>query len=78
MIRENIIRYKVQLIAGLLAILLVLVLVNVFIAEPQVDVKIYKHLESGNFIYCETGTLSGDLHEYVGEGKIGESKAVAC
>lgn len=46
--------------------------------EPQVDVKIYRHIESGNLIYCETGELTGDLHEYVGEGQIGESQAVAC
>ncbi len=46
--------------------------------EPMVDVKIYRHIESGNLIYCETGELTGDLHEYVGEGQIGESTAVAC
>jgi len=48
-------------------------------AEPKVDVKIYKHIESGNLIYCESGDLdNSDLHEYQGEGKIGESRAVAC
>jgi len=66
---------------------MLLILLAVFIAgcdlglapkEPQVDVKIYRHIESGNLIYCETGELTGDLHEYVGEGQIGESEAVAC
>lgn len=46
--------------------------------EPMVDVKIYRQISTGNLIYCETGELTGDLHEYVGEGQIGESQAVAC
>lgn len=49
-----------------------------FLAEPKVAVKIYLHRESGNFIYCETGTLTDEFHDYQGEGKIAESKAVAC
>lgn len=49
-----------------------------FAAEPTVAVKIYKHIESGNLIYCETGTLTDELHTYQGEGVIAESKAVAC
>lgn len=48
------------------------------LAEPRVAVKIYKSLETGNFIYCRTGTLEGPDHEYIGEGKIAESKAVEC
>lgn len=47
-------------------------------AEPTVAVKIYKHIESGNLIYCETGTLTDEFHTYQGEGVIAESKAVAC
>lgn len=49
-----------------------------FFVEPKVDVKIYKHTESGNYIYCETGTLTNEFHTYEGEGRIAESKAVAC
>lgn len=44
----------------------------------KVAVSIYRHKESGNLIYCRTGTLQGDMHEYVGEGKIDASKAVEC
>ncbi len=46
--------------------------------EPQVDVKVYKHRESGNYIYCETGTLTDEFHDYIGESQIGESEAVGC
>lgn len=49
-----------------------------FLAEPKVAVKIYKHTESGNYIYCRTGTLTNEFHTYEGEGKIAESKAVEC
>lgn len=78
MIRERIIEYKLIVIAGLLSILMVLGLSYYFLAEPKVDVKIYKHTESGNYIYCETGTLTNEFHTYEGEGRIAESKAVAC
>jgi len=45
----------------------------------KVSVKIYKHIESGNLVYCETGDLdNSELHEYQGEGVIDEAKAVAC
>ncbi len=44
----------------------------------KVAVSIYRHIESGNLIYCESGSLQGDMHEYVGEGKIDADKAVAC
>ncbi len=45
----------------------------------KVEVKIYKHIESGNLIYCRTGNLDNSaLHEYQGEGKIDESKAEHC
>ena len=53
-------------------------LITWLMAEPKVAVKIYKHTESGNYIYCETGTLTDEFHTYEGEGKIAESKAVAC
>jgi len=44
----------------------------------KVAVSIYRHKESGNLIYCRTGSLQGAMHEYVGEGKIDASKAVEC
>jgi hypothetical protein len=44
----------------------------------RVAVSIYRHKESGEYIYCRTGSLQGDMHEYVGEGKIAASKAVEC
>lgn len=49
-----------------------------FAPEPKVDVKIYKHRESGNLIYCRTGELNDEFHDYQGEGVIAESKAVEC
>lgn len=59
-------------------IMIGIALVAWLMAEPKVAVKIYKHTESGNYIYCETGTLTDEFHTYEGEGKIAESKAVAC
>lgn len=56
----------------------------VFVLRPdlmpgaKVAVSIYKHVESGNYIYCRTGSLQGPNHVYVGEGKIDADKAVAC
>ena len=44
----------------------------------KVAVSIYKHVESGNYIYCRTGSLQGPNHVYVGEGKIDADKAVEC
>ena len=62
----------------MLAIIAGIALIAWLMAEPKVAVKIYKHTESGNYIYCETGTLTDEFHTYEGEGKIAESKAVAC
>lgn len=67
-----------KIVIGAIIVALAIVGIYFFAPEPKVDVKIYKHLESGNFIYCETGELTGDAHEYIGTGKIAESKAVAC
>ena len=59
--------------------ILVLVATTVGCAkEPKVDVTIYKHRETGNIIYCETGTLTDPPYEDIGAGKIGESKASGC
>lgn len=65
------------LFAGLITIVIGFAL-WFLLAEPKVDVKIYKHTESGNYIYCRTGTLTNEFHTYEGEGKIAESKAVEC
>lgn len=67
----------VALIFSLLAILLV-VKPELLMPGGKVAVSIYRHKESGNYIYCRTGTLQGDMHEYVGEGKIDADKAVEC
>jgi hypothetical protein len=66
---------RVWTVAGIIVGIL---LIAWLMAEPKVAVKIYKHTESGNYIYCETGTLNDEFHTYEGEGKIAESKAVAC
>lgn len=78
MITKATLQTKTNLIFGAIAVLIVLVIAWMLLAEPKVDVKIYKHTESGNYIYCETGTLNDEFHTYEGEGKIAESKAVAC
>lgn len=65
------------LFAGLITIVIGFAL-WFLLAEPKVAVKIYLHVESGNYIYCETGELNDEFHTYEGEGKIAESKAVAC
>jgi hypothetical protein len=49
-----------------------------FFADPMVDVKIYQHLESGEFIYCASGELTGDKHKYIGTGEAKKSKTVHC
>lgn len=69
---------RTQVLIAFAVVILLAALIGMFAAEPQVAVKIYKHTESGNLIYCETGTLNDEFHTYEGEGKIGESKAVAC
>jgi len=76
---ETLIISVIALIVSIFALAFAIAGNRVVIAkEPQVAVKIYRHIESGNLIYCETGTLTDELHEYVGEGKIGKSQAVAC
>jgi hypothetical protein len=47
-------------------------------ADDRVDVEIYKSDETGEMIYCESGSLSLDSHTYMGSGKISVDKAVAC
>jgi len=69
---------KSRLFVVVLAVLAAATVLAWLMAEPKVEVKIYKSLETGNFIYCRTGELTGDQHEYIGEGKIAESKAVEC
>ena len=69
---------KSKLFIAVMVALVGIALIVWLMAEPKVAVKIYKHTESGNYIYCETGTLTDEFHTYEGEGKIAESKAVAC
>lgn len=78
MITKATLQTKTNLIFGAMAVLIILVIAWMLLAEPKVAVKIYKHTESGNYIYCETGELNDEFHTYEGEGKIAESKAVAC
>jgi len=63
----------------MIAILIVIIFAVWFVAkEPQVAVKIYQSHATGGYVYCQTGTLPATTHEYLGTGKIGKSKAVAC
>lgn len=75
---ESLIMSVIALIVSIVALAFAVAGRRVVMREPQVAVKIYKHRESGNLIYCRTGTLTNDLHSYEGEGQIGESKAVEC
>ena len=70
----------VALILSVVAILLNVRpnLIRDLMPGAKVAVSIYRHKESGNLIYCRTGSLQGDMHEYVGEGKIDADKAVEC
>lgn len=70
----------ISIVALILSILAILAVWKPEFLMPAgtVPVSIYRHKESGNYIYCRTGTLKGDMHEYVGEGKIAAAKAVEC
>ena len=65
---------------ALLALMLVMLVGPVLLdfADDRVDVEIYKSDETGEMIYCESGSLSLDNHTYMGSGKISADKAVAC
>jgi hypothetical protein len=69
---------KNQMMITVVVIVLIALGAWYLLAEPKVAVKIYKHRESGNLIYCRTGELNDEFHDYQGEGKIAESKAVEC
>ena len=69
-----------KLLYALLGIVLALLLfpfIGDFV-DDRVDVEIYKSDETGEMIYCESGSLSLDNHTYMGSGKISRDKAVAC
>ena len=52
--------------------------INQLAADPMVSVKMYKHIESGEPIYCITGEITGDKHTYVGETMVRKSEAGHC
>jgi len=77
-LKELIMRKGVKWGIGVLVLLVIAFMVYPLIAEPKVDVEIYKNRESGEMTYCETGTLVDPPMEHMGSGKIGESKASGC
>jgi len=67
-----------KLILAFLAGVFIAMLLGPLLAEPKVDVEIYKNRESGEMTYCETGTLVDPPMQHMGSGKIRESKAESC
>lgn len=75
--------FLISVVAIILALIAIVLnvrpnLIRDLMPGAKVAVSIYRHIESGNLIYCRTGSLQGDMHEYVGEGKIDADKAVEC
>jgi hypothetical protein len=71
-------RSKLRWVIAVLVLVVLLLVVVPIMAEPKVDVEIYKNRESGEMTYCETGTLVDPPMEHMGSGKIRESKASGC
>jgi len=69
---------KMQMVALFVVIVVFAMLFNALAPANMVDVKIYKHRETGDLIYCKTGTLTNEFHDYQGEGQIDASKAESC
>jgi len=67
-----------KLLIAFIAGLFVALALGPLLAEPKVDVEIYKNRESGEMTYCETGTLVDPPMQHMGSGKIRESKAESC
>jgi len=44
----------------------------------MVDVEIYRHIESGNLIYCATGALNDEFHTHEGSGQIEKGQESYC
>ena len=61
------------------ALVAILVMMAPAVFAAKVAVEIYRHDESGEMIYCESGDLSNSgMHTYMGSGTIDADKAVAC
>lgn len=68
-------------LAKLLALVLIILLL-VFQLQAQlaalVDVKIYEHRESGELIYCSTGSLPDPPWRFVGNGAVPHGDTSGC
>ena len=67
-----------NLYAALAAIITLLLLALVLRAPVLIDVKIYEHRESGELIYCSTGTLADPPWRFVGSGAVQAKFATPC
>ena len=70
--------YDFAMMILVIVIVATLAWIGLAMAEPKVDVKIYKNRESGEMTYCETGTLVDPPMQFMGSGSIRESKAESC
>ena len=61
-----------------MAVLLLLSIVLLLKAPVLVDVKIYEHRESGELIYCSTGTLPDPPWRFVGSGAVKHGQTSGC
>ncbi len=69
---------KAQAMAVIVLILFVAILFDVLGKKQMVAVEIYKHIESGDLIYCATGALTGPHHVHQGSGVIEKGKESHC
>ena len=67
-----------NLYALLAGITVMLLLALVMKAPVLVDVKIYEHRESGELIYCSTGTLPDPPWRFVGNGAVKHGQTSGC
>lgn len=61
-----------------IAIFVVLLYMAYFAAPVLVDVKIYENRESGDMIYCATGSLTDPPNRFVGNGSVPEGDESYC
>ncbi len=69
---------KAQIVAVVVLILFTAMLFDVFGKKQMVDVTAYKHRESGEYIWCATGTLTNEFHDNMGQTRVEKGKESYC
>ena len=67
-----------KLLYALLGIVIALLLYQVFAPAALVDVEINENRESGDLIYCATGSLEDPPNRYVGSGSVPKGDESYC